>query len=353
MNFTQKHIRGRGVSNNPTGRFEKLQIAADPDAHQEDEIARPTDFIKDTSRSIIAYNASPDIGFDASVNPYRGCEHGCAYCYARPTHEYLGFSAGLDFETKILVKEKAPELLEAELASSKWNPQVVALSGVTDPYQPIERKLRITRRCLEVFLKFRNPVVIITKNHLVTRDADILKEMAGYNLVKVFVSITSLDNKLVRKLEPRTSSPERKLEAIKILSSAGVPTGVLAAPIIPGLTDHELIPIISAAAKSRASFARYIVLRLPYGLKALFEKWLEAHYPNKKEKVLNRIRSTRGGKLNDSGFYNRMKGGGIFAEQIASLFEVACRQAGLNRQKPYLSTENFRRPGDGQLSISF
>lgn len=353
MNFTQKQIRGRGSVDNPASRFEKLQIAAYSDAQPGDEVVRRTEFIKDTSRSIIAYNSSPDVGFDASVNPYRGCEHGCAYCYARPTHEYLGFSAGLDFETKILVKENAPELLEEELASSKWKPQIVALSGVTDPYQPAERKLKLTRRCLEVFLKFRNPVIIITKNYLVTRDADILKEMAAHALVKVFISITSLDNVLVRKLEPRTSSPQRKLAAIEVLSSAGVSTGLLAAPIIPGLNDHELISIISSAAKSGASFAKYIVLRLPHGLKSLFEEWLDTHYPNRKEKVLNRIRSTRGGELNDSGFHNRMKGEGIFAEQIANLFDVACRQNGLNKQRPHLSTENFRRPGDGQLSIHF
>lgn len=353
MNSNQKQIRGRGSVANPTGRFEKFQITVDPDDPIGEENRPNTQFIRDASQSIIAYNSSPDVGFDASVNPYRGCEHGCVYCYARPTHEYFGFSAGLDFETTILVKENAPQLLERELASPKWKPQVVALSGVTDPYQPIERKLKLTRGCLEIFLKFRNPVVIITKNYLVTRDIDILQEMAKHNLVRVFISITTLDKKLAGTMEPRTSTPTRRLAAIEALSSAGIPTGVLVGPVIPALTDHELIEIITTAAKVGATFARYIVLRLPFGIKSLFEKWLDVNYPNKNEKVLNRIQSVRGGKFYDSTFHQRMTGEGIFAEQIKSTFDVACRQAGINKHKPHLTTANFLRPTNKQLSISF
>jgi len=352
LTVSNRLIRGRGAVENPTGRFERLQIAYDP-AISSDESVPKTQFIKGGSRSIIAHNSSPDIGFDASVNPYRGCEHGCIYCYARPTHEYFGFSSGLDFETKILVKEDAPQLLEKELASPAWKPQVVAISGVTDPYQPVERKLKITRGCLEVFLKFRNPVAIVTKNYLITRDIDILKEMARWNTVRVFISITTLDNKLVTKMEPRTSTPTRRLEAIEKLTSAGIPTGVMVAPIIPALTDHELIPIISSAANAGARFAAYIVLRLPHSVKLLFEKWLDVNYSNKKEKVLNRIRSIRDGKLNDSNFYRRKSGEGIFAEQIARTFEIACRQTGVNKEKTRLTTENFQRPGDKQLNIDF
>lgn len=353
MNFGQKQTRGRGSVANPASRFEKFCIAVDPEVSTPEESTPDTQFIKDTSRSIIAYNSSPDIGFDASLNPYRGCEHGCVYCYARPTHEYLGFSAGLDFETKILVKENAPQLLQGELSSLNWKPQVVALSGVTDPYQRIERKLKLTRRCLEVFLKFRNPVVIITKNYLITRDLDILKEMAKYHVVKVFISITTLDTKLVSKMEPRTSTPARRLAAIEALSSAGIPTGVLVGPVIPALTDHELIEIIKSAAKAGATFARYIVLRLPYGIKSLFEKWLQVNYPNRKEKVINRIQSLQGGKMYDSTFHQRMIGEGIFSEQIKNTFEIACRQAGINIQKLKLTTENFQRSGDKQLTIDF
>ena len=352
LTVSNKQIRGRGAVTNPAGRFEKLQITSHPDIPPAEDAPR-TQFIQDGSRSIIAYNSSPDIGFDASVNPYRGCEHGCAYCYARPTHEYFGLSPGLDFETKILVKKDAPQLLKKELSSSRWKPQVVAISGVTDPFQPIERTLKITRQCLEVLLKFRNPVAIITKNFLVTRDIDILKEMAKWNTARVFISITTLDKKLAAKMEPRTSTPERRLEAIAKLASAGIPTGVMVGPVIPALTDHELIPIISSAANAGAGFAAYIVLRLPYAVKSLFEEWLEKNYPNKKQKVLNRIRSTRGGRLNDPNFHQRQIGVGIFAEQIARTFEIACRQAGVNIQKKRLTTENFQRPGDKQMTIDF
>ena len=313
--------------------------------------APETQFFKDPSRSLITANDSPDVGFEASVNPYRGCEHGCIYCYARPTHEYLGFSAGLDFETKILVKEDAPELLRRELSSPRWKPQVLAISGVTDPYQPVERRLKLTRRCLEVLAEFRNPVVIITKNHLVTRDLDLLGELARHEAAAVYLSVTTLDARLARTMEPRTSHPTRRLAAIEALSRAGVPTGVLVAPVIPGLTDHEMPAIISAAAKAGARCAGYVLLRLPHAVAPLFEAWLTEHRPARKDKVLNRIRAIRGGRLNDPRFGSRMKGEGIFAEQIKDLFSLACRKAGIVARGPNLSTAAFRRPVPAQPSL--
>ena len=275
VNQPPVQLRGRGAMHNPANRFEKLAYIADPDfaagfGEDEQPLAR-TQFLKDSSRSFITYNDSPDVGFDASINPYRGCEHGCVYCYARPTHEYLGFSSGLDFETKVLVKEDGPEMLREELSSAKWKPQVVAISGVTDAYQPIERRLQLTRRCLEVFLDFRNPVMIVTKNRLVTRDMDLLAELATHNAAAVFLSVTTLDAELARVMEPRTSTPANRLEAIRSLAGAGVPVGVLVAPVIPGLTDHEITSVVKAAADAGAQYASYVVLRLPYANADLFE----------------------------------------------------------------------------------
>src|SRR5205814_4999455 len=247
----------------------KIALERDPDWSDPDEPAPPTQFFKDNSDSIINYNDSPDVGFEASINPYRGCEHGCIYCYARPFHEYLGFSAGLDFETKIMVKENAPELLRRELASPKWKPKVIALSGVTDCYQPVERKLKLTRRCLEVLAEFRNPVAVVTKNHLVTRDADVLSELARHRAAAVFISLTTLDSSLTPKLEPRASLPKHRLAAIEALNRAGVPVGVLLAPMIPGLTDHEIPNLLAAAASAGAQYAGYVVLRLPFAVKNL------------------------------------------------------------------------------------
>ena len=343
--------RGRGAPINPPNRFEPLSYSRDPEWNDLEDPALETQFFKDTSRSIITYNDSPDVGFDASINPYRGCEHGCIYCYARPTHEYLGFSAGLDFESKILVKEDAPELLRRELSSPRWKPQVLAISGVTDSYQPIERRLQLTRRCLQVLAEFRNPVVIITKNHLVTRDVDVLGELARYEAVRVFLSITTLDGSLSRVMEPRASHPTRRLAAIEALSQAGVQTGVLVAPVIPGLTDHELPSILAAAVQAGAKVAGYVTLRLPHGVGPLFEQWLGQHFPDRKDKVLHRIRAIRGGKLNDPRFNSRMRGEGIFAEQIRSLFALACRKAGIDGRGPALSTAAFRTPSHGQLSL--
>jgi DNA repair photolyase len=344
-------LRGRGSASNPKNRFETVERVADPQDELDQTSAPQTQFFPDRSKSIIAYNDSPDVGFDASINPYRGCEHGCVYCYARPSHEYLGFSAGLDFESKIMVKEDAPELLRRELASRSWKPQLVALSGNTDCYQPAEKKRELTRRCLEVLLDFRNPVVIVTKNFLVTRDIDILSRMARYNGVGVTISLTTLDQKLSGALEPRASRPARRLAAIKMLADAGVPVGYLQAPMIPGLTDAEAPAIGVAAARAGASFSGYVALRLPFAVKELFEQWLERHYPGKKNKILNRVREIRRGKLNDPNFKSRMRGDGIYADQMAELFHLARKKSGINARWPKLATEHFRVPAKDQLSL--
>ena len=339
--------RGRGASANIVNRFMQVDYVPYGDAERlaEDDDSRPkTVYMPDASKSIIAYNDSPDVGFDASINPYRGCEHGCVYCYARPTHEYLDMSAGLDFETRIMVKHEAPELLRNTLSGKNWKPQVVGFSGVTDCYQPVERELMITRGCLEVFLDFRNPVVIITKNRLVTRDIDLLQELASFNAVTVFVSVTTLDLELNRVMEPRTSSPKQRLDTIHQLAEAGIPVGSLIAPVIPGLTDTEMPAVIEAVANAGATFASYIALRLPLAVAPLFETWLDERYPDKKEKVLNRVRSMRGGNLYNSEFDQRMKGTGFHADQLRSMFEVYTRKHGLNRGRNPLCAEYFRVP---------
>ena len=344
-------LHGRGSSSNPKNRFETVERVPEPAEDGDDNSSPDTQFFNDSSKSIIAYNDSPDVGFDASVNPYRGCEHGCVYCYARPSHEYLGFSSGLDFETKIMVKEDAPELLRKELSSPKWKPQLVALSGNTDCYQPVEKQKQLTRRCLEVLLEFRNPVVIITKNHLVSRDVDILAELARFDCIAVTLSLTTLDHKLSSLLEPRASRPARRLAAIAKLADAGVPVGYLQAPMIPGLTDSEAPAIGVAAARAGATFSGYVALRLPFAVKDLFEQWLEQHYPDKKTKILNRVREIRGGRLNDPNFKSRMRGEGIFAEQMAELFELARKKSGIRERWPKLTTEHFRRAEKTQLSL--
>jgi len=341
-------IHGRGASWSPANRFERLHVdltdidVVDVDPDAEERRRRATQYFCDGTKSIITRNTSPDVGFETSLNPYRGCEHGCIYCYARPTHEYLGFSAGLDFESKIVVKTNAPELLRAELESPRWRPQTLVMSGVTDPYQPVEKKLQITRGCLEVLAKFKNPVAIITKNRLVTRDIDLLCELAKYNAVAVNLSVTSLDPDLQRILEPRTSSPQARLDAIGQLRSAGIPTGVMVAPVIPALTDHEIPKILDACAKAGAQFAGYTIVRLPWAVAPLFEHWLEEHFPDRKEKVLGRIRHLRGNRVNNSQWHTRMIGQGIFAEQIASLFKLGCHRAGIG-ERPKLSCDSFQR----------
>ena len=343
-------LRGRGAADNPANRFERLRHEPDPDAAPDDG-SPPTEYYRDHTRSFITSNDSPDVGFTYSINPYRGCEHGCVYCFARPTHEYLGFSAGLDFETKIMVKEDAPRLLRKELASPRWTPQVLGLSGVTDCYQPIERRLRLTRRCLEVLAEYRNPVGIVTKNHLVTRDLDVLAELARHRAAAVFVSITTLDKDLARRLEPRATQPAGRLAAIEELARAGVPVGVLTAPVIPALNDHEIPAILEAAARAGACRAGFTLLRLPYAVAGLFADWLERHFPEKKEKVLGRVRAMRGGRLNDPRFGSRMRGEGALAEQIKALFALGCRKAGIAGRGPELSTAAFRRPGGRQLLL--
>ncbi len=350
MSSTYQKIKGRGSSFNPANRFDKIDFIPDEEFYK-DETKPKTEFFKDTSKTIITYNTSPDINFEASINPYRGCEHGCVYCYARPNHEHLGLSAGLDFETKIFVKENAPELLKKELSSKKWKPQTIAISGVTDCYQPCEKHFEITRRCLEILNEFSNPVGIVTKNHMVTRDIDILKELAEINAAVVMISITTLDSTLARLMEPRTSQPQLRLKAIKQLTENGIPVGVLIAPVIPGLTDHEIPKIIEKAVEAGAEYAGYVMLRLPFGVKDIFTSWLEQHYPGKKSKVLNRVMSVRDGKLYSPQFFNRQKGEGVFAEQVAKMFEIACRKNGIDKNRVNLSTDKFNNPYKKQLEL--
>lgn len=339
-------LHGRGAVSNPPNRFEPLHYdVADAEPGPDDEAPAPrTEFLLDTSRSVISYNDSPDVGFSAGVNPYRGCEHGCAYCYARPYHEYLGFSAGLDFESKILVKPDAPELLRKELLSPRWQPQPIGMSGVTDCYQPIERRLQLTRRCLEVLAEFCNPVVIVTKNHLVTRDVDVLSRLAEVQAAAVFISLTTLDEGLRRVMEPRTSSVQGRLEAIRALRQAGIPVGVIIAPVIPALNDYEIPKLLEAAVAAGAQFCGWTMLRLPLGVADLFADWLQRHFPERKEKVLSRIREVRGGRLNDSRFGSRMRGQGVIAETIRRLFQMHRDRLGLSAGMPALSTAAFRRP---------
>ncbi|MDH3224762.1 MAG: PA0069 family radical SAM protein [Gemmatimonadota bacterium] len=338
-------IRGRGVPNDPPNRFERVHRALDPGVVPE---ARLSEFIPDHTLSIVARNESPDVGFDASVNPYRGCEHGCVYCYARPTHEYLGFSSGLDFERKILVKQRAPELLRSALSRPSWKPQTLGLSGVTDPYQPAERRFRLTRRILEVLRDFRNPVSIVTKNHLVTRDLDLLQELAAHDCVQVTLSITTLDKELQSRMEPRTSVPAQRLKALEALAEAGVPAGVNVAPVIPGLNDEEIPSILEAAKNAGAQRAAFLLLRLPHGVADHFSDWLAVHYPDRRERILNRIRQVRAGALNGTEFFTRSRGNGPHADNIARLFKVASAKAGFTEGPLGLSVAAFRRDGGVQ-----
>ena len=339
--------RGRGTGDNPAGRFERIEVVTDQPGPER----LPTTFLCDNSRSIMARNESPDVPFSFSVNPYRGCEHGCTYCYARTYHEYLGFSAGLDFETRILIKRDAPRLLRDELEAPGWQPRVLAMSGVTDPYQPIERQLELTRGCLQVLSEYRNPVALITKNALVVRDRDLLAELARHEAASVVLSITTLDATLSRRMEPRTSHPRDRLAALERLAAAGIPCGVSLAPVIPGLTDHEIPEILRAAAEHGASWASWLLLRLPGSVEGIFTRWLAETLPERSGKVLNRLRQLRGGALNDSRFGRRMRGQGVFAEQIRGLFATACRRYDLAREGPLLSTAAFRRPGGHQLAL--
>ncbi len=344
----------RGAGFDPPNRFVSIHRESDPDCLDLDPAEEPlprTQFLEDQTQRALTKNDSPDIGFTWSLNPYRGCEHGCIYCYARPTHEFLGFSAGLDFESRIVVKHRAPELLRKELAAPGWKPDAIAMSGVTDCYQPVERKLCLTRRCLEVLAEFRNPVGIVTKNALIARDVDFLAELARHQAVAVMISLTTLNPELRSILEPRTSPPAARLAAMRKLSAAGIPVGVMVAPVIPALNDHEIPNLLAAAAEAGARYAGKVVLRLPLAVAPLFEEWLGRHFPDRKEKVLGQIRELRGGALNDPRFGSRMRGEGPRAEQLSQLFSVACRRAGLDRGGPELSVAAFRRVEPGQREL--
>ncbi len=343
--------KGRASGFNPPNRFEKTSLEPLEIELDEDNKSVPTTFYKDTSKTILSKNDSPDIPFTYSINPYRGCEHGCIYCYARPSHEYLGFSAGLDFETKIMVKLDAARLLEEELGKKRWEPQMVCFSGNTDCYQPVERKLQITRQCLEVFLKFGNPVGIITKNALVTRDIDILRDLAAINLVLVVISITTLDPELTRVMEPRTSTPIKKLEAVKLLASAGVPVTVNTAPIIPGLNDEELPALLRLASEHGAKFAGYTIVRLPGAIEPLFVEWVQRTFPERASKILNRIKDTRGGESSNSEFGKRMRGEGEIAKTIRQLFKINCEKYGLNKEEFAFALTHFKKPVTSQIEM--
>lgn len=340
---------GRGAGFNPPNRFERLHV--EPVESDVAGLPVQTEFYVDSARSILAQNDSPDVPFDYSINPYRGCEHGCIYCYARQTHEYLGFSAGIDFESKILVKHDAPELLEQAFRRKSWLPQVVALSGNTDCYQPVERRLELTRKCLQIFLKYRNPVSLITKSSLIVRDADILRELAAQNLVSVHFSITTLDAQLARIMEPRAATPARRIEALRSLAGDGISTGVSVSPVIPGLTDEEIPAILHESASAGARSAVYILLRLPFAVEDLFVDWLKRRMPARASKILNRLREIRGGDLSTSDFKTRKQGEGQFAEGIRALFEMSCRKYGLNLKEPDLSVSHFTRDAGRQLFL--
>lgn len=350
---------GRGSNIRPPNRFLAVhaeddfeQLEADDD-HFESLRTIPTQYIADDSRSIVSENDSPDIGFRYSLNPYRGCAHGCAYCYARPTHEYLGLSAGLDFETKVFVKHAAPELFRDWLNRPGYEPEMIMFSGVTDCYQPAEREFGITRKCLEVALEARQPVGIVTKNALVTRDLDVLRRMAERNVVHVSISITTLDPNLARRLEPRTSRPGARLRTISALRAGGIPVNVMLAPVIPGLNDSEVPQVLAAAAEAGASSAAYILLRLPLTVKPVFLDWLARETPTHRDRVESRIRATRDGELSDSQFGSRMRGRGEIADQIRKTFKVFARKHGLDRRLPELDTSGFQppTPSCGQLRL--
>jgi len=335
--------KGRASAINPLGRFKRQECELDPEALEEEEIRKiDTHFHRERSQRLITKNDSPDLGFAYSINAYRGCEHGCIYCYARPSHEYWGYSAGLDFETEIIVKDDPATLLREELSKSSWNPQVILLSGNTDPYQPAERIFRNTRSILETLREFKNPVHIITKNYRVTKDLDLLSEMANEGLLAVTISLTTLDGSLSSKMEPRASTPERRLHAISKLSKAGIPVRVNIAPVVPGLTDEEIPSILSAAKACGAKYANYIILRLPGSVKTIFQEWLRREYPERESKVIERIRSLRNGGLNDSRFSFRMKGEGIWADTIRQVFDIAISRNELEKGVPELRTDQFR-----------
>lgn len=340
-------LKGRGTSLNPATRFDAVHYEVfDDEWNYTEEAEKPrTSLIKDATRSIITRNDSPDICFDRSVNPYRGCEHGCIYCFARPSHAYLGLSAGLDFETKIIFKPEAPRLLEKELSRPGYKPGVIVLGSNTDPYQPVERTLGLTRAILEILERFNHPVGIITKSATVLRDCDILSRMSAKKLARVHISITTLDNELARIMEPRAASPRRRLAAISTLVQAGVDVGVMASPMIPGLNDAELETILENAALAGATTASTVLLRLPYELGNLFNDWLLQHLPERAAHVLSLIRQTRSGALNDSGFHQRFQGTGPYAALLSQRFQKTSKRLGLNKAEASFDLSQFRAPG--------
>ena len=339
--------KGRGTASNRSGRYERHRREAFDDGWGTiDEAQTPlrTEVRPDASRTVITRNASPDLGFDRSINVYRGCEHGCVYCYARPTHAYLGLSPGQDFESRIFAKHDAPAQLERELARPDYECRMIAMGTNTDPYQPTERRLALTRGVLEVLDRHEHPVGIVTKSALVTRDADILSRMAGRRLATVALSVTTLDRDLARTMEPRASTPAKRLEAMRTLSEAGVPVGVMVAPIVPGLTDHEMESTLESARQAGAGRAGYVVLRLPREVRELFLEWLSVHAPNKAKRVVSLLRGMRAGRLNDAHFGSRMTGAGPYADLLAARFAAATKRLGLERRGPGLETGRFRPP---------
>jgi DNA repair photolyase len=346
----QEGRRGRGALTNESGRFEPRSRIPVDDGWDIDEAPPPlrTQVTDETARTILTRNTSPDVPFDRSINPYRGCEHGCIYCFARPSHAYMGLSAGLDFESRLFAKPNAATLLRRELSRPGYQPAPIAIGTNTDPYQPIEQRYRITRSVLEVLSDFNHPVTIVTKSARVTRDLDILSDLAKRHLVKVALSVTTLDAKLARTMEPRASTPTRRMEAMKLLSEAGVPVGVMVAPIIPALNDMEIEKILTGAAYAGASSAGFVLLRLPLEIKPLFEDWLKENQPDRAERVMSLIRSTRGGKAYDSNWNQRMRGTGPYAWAISRRFEIACKRRGLSRGQWKLDNSQFRVPGHGK-----
>lgn len=346
----------RGTGIDPQNRFERLRWEDDPDAARDEQDplrVLPTEVYLDDSKSVVSENDSPDVPFRFSLNPYRGCEHGCTYCYARPSHEFLGWTAGLDFERRIMAKTDAARLLKDFLRRPSYRCEPITLSGVTDPYQPIERKLRITRACLEVMLDCGQPVELISKGRLIRRDLDLFAEFARRNLVGASISVTTLDERLQHSMEPRASRPTDRLETIRQLSEVGVPVRILVAPLIPGLTDSEVPAILEAARAAGAKAAGYVLLRLPFAVKDVFLDWLARAYPAQRDKILGRLRQTRGGKLYDATFRSRQRGTGRIAEEIGKLFDLFKRKFGLDRPIPPLDCEQFQRPPapSGQLTL--
>lgn len=357
--LTSGPLRGRGAQLNPPNRFEPVRLSIDGDhldavrAEHPDGVQARTRVFQDFARTIINRVDSPDIPMGWTINPYRGCEHGCVYCYARPTHETFGLSCGADFETKIFAKLDAPGLLKRELARPSWWGEPIVMSGITDPYQPVERELRLTRGILEVMADARQPVSIITKNRMVTRDIDLLAHLAGHDAAGVLVSLTTLDAGLSRKMEPRASSPGDRLRAMRELADAGVPVTVMTAPIVPGLNDREIPALLGAAADAGARWAAHVMLRLPWQVKGLFLDWLRRELPDRAARVEARVREVRGGNLNDPRFRTRMSGEGEWAEQIHRVHRVFCKRHGLNAEpRRPLSSASFRRPElGGQIRL--